>query len=99
MASTTSSITINVNSHCETPSPRFNHPRPIQLYRMQGYAVRMVPLDTDGLENADEYVMQLVICDPEFPVGPIISFIDMCEPVSGSAQMHITAMRRVDAAA
>lgn len=66
---------------------------------MQGYAVRMVPLDTDGLENADEYVMQLVICDPEFPVGPIISFIDMCEPVSGSAQMHITAMRRVDAAA
>lgn len=39
------------------------------------------------------------ICDPEFPVGPIISFIDMCEPVSGSAQMHITAMRRVDAAA
>lgn len=28
---------------------------------MQGYAVRMVPLDTDGLENADEYVMQLVV--------------------------------------
>ncbi|KAF7183959.1 hypothetical protein CNMCM7691_004449 [Aspergillus felis] len=108
MATTTSSVTINfygelrqlwveINSHCERLHLLDSTTRVLSACiecKITPYG--MAPLDIDGLENADEYVMQLVICGPEFPVGPIISFVDsvrmMCEPVSGSAQVHITAI-------
>ncbi|GFF46184.1 hypothetical protein IFM51744_06257 [Aspergillus udagawae] len=114
MATTTSSVNINfygelrqlwveINSHCERLHLLDSTTRVLSACiecKITPYG--MVPLDIDGLENADEYVMQLVlahpekICGPEFPVGPIISFVDsvrmMCEPVSGSAQVHITAI-------
>ncbi|KAG2019350.1 hypothetical protein GB937_005264 [Aspergillus fischeri] len=88
---------VEINSHCERLHLLDSTTRVLSACiecKITPYG--MVPLDIDGLENADEYVMQLVICGPEFPVGPIISFVDsvrmMCEPVSGSAQVHITAI-------